>query len=489
MLYPYGYRNSKATLDELRARYAPKMHPEYARRLFAMIEAANGLVGIGGGWRSSATQAANYERDPKTFAPPGFSFHESQTYASGIVGYAAVDTVGVDGRHRDAWQWIAENAHRFGLVEFSAVNREPWHVQVSDVPKSVREWKASGSPDPGRFPLPTDEFVPVVDVSKWQGEIDFAKLRSTGVLGVIARAGNGKEEGPDPRFAEYVTGAHSAGLTVGAYYWLRPFAGDPEGQAQSFAAEVEAADPSGDVVRFLMLDVEWNDIELGPEPTAAFIRLFLAALRSATGKPIIGYSGASYWNANVGDDALAAELDWIVPTYSRKGEAPPSDPGSWYSWITQSRKRPVAPRGAGAWQGWQISSELVGADFGVSSSRLDANLVRLRAWQDWTGTRPAPPIPEPDPPAPDPEPEPDPTEEVTVNVSLRKLSKKTSGVVQDVKRLQGLLNAQSDAGLEVDGRFGPKTEAKVRDWQIFFGLEVDGIVGPQTWTTLLEVGK
>ena len=126
----------------------------------------------------------------------------------------------------------------------------------------------------------------------------------------------------------------------------------------------------------------------------------------------------------------------------------------------------------------------------MSSNGLDANLVRLRAWQDWTGDVPAPPVVEP--PAPTPEPDPNPTEEVVVNVKLRKLSKKNtppSSVVADVKRAQAIIRALSGRELDLDGRFGPKTEKAVRDWQAWHKLEVDGIVGPKTWTSLLEAGK
>ena len=39
--------------------------------------------------------------------------------------------------------------------------------------------------------------------------------------------------------------------------------------------------------------------------------------------------------------------------------------------------------------------------------------------------------------------------------------------------------------LTVDGEFGPKTEAAVRDFQERFGLVVDGIVGQDTWHALM----
>jgi hypothetical protein len=54
-----------------------------------------------------------------------------------------------------------------------------------------------------------------------------------------------------------------------------------------------------------------------------------------------------------------------------------------------------------------------------------------------------------------------------------------------VRRLQALLNALADAGLTVDGAFGPRTEQAVRAFQTARRLVVDGIAGPQTWTALL----
>ncbi|HSJ92133.1 MAG TPA: peptidoglycan-binding protein [Ilumatobacter sp.] len=151
--FPNGYANRLVRFDELRERHEPKMHPEYARRIFACIESADGLVGIGGGWRSAATQAANHAKAPNTFAPPGSSFHESQHWASGLDAYAAVDTVGRHGRHDQAWNWMRDHAGEFGLCTFWNVNGEPWHVQFVDLPKGARSWKQAGCPDPPTFTL------------------------------------------------------------------------------------------------------------------------------------------------------------------------------------------------------------------------------------------------------------------------------------------------------------------------------------------------
>ncbi|MEW6640878.1 MAG: peptidoglycan-binding domain-containing protein [Pseudomonadota bacterium] len=58
----------------------------------------------------------------------------------------------------------------------------------------------------------------------------------------------------------------------------------------------------------------------------------------------------------------------------------------------------------------------------------------------------------------------------------------------DVRKLQDHLNRSRDApkaSLAVDGIFGPKTLARVKEFQSRFGLVTDGIVGPRTEETLI----
>ncbi len=46
------------------------------------------------------------------------------------------------------------------------------------------------------------------------------------------------------------------------------------------------------------------------------------------------------------------------------------------------------------------------------------------------------------------------------------------------------MQVQSKVGVIVDGDFGRKTEAALRDFQRTHGLVPDGIVGPKTWRAL-----
>ena len=58
---------------------------------------------------------------------------------------------------------------------------------------------------------------------------------------------------------------------------------------------------------------------------------------------------------------------------------------------------------------------------------------------------------------------------------------------ENVKTLQTILNEVDNAGLDVDGSFGSKTQKAVKNFQKEYGLEVDGVVGPATWGKLEEL--
>lgn len=62
-----------------------------------------------------------------------------------------------------------------------------------------------------------------IDISHWQGAIDFEKVKACGIQFVIIKAG-GSEKGyfTDRQFENYYRMAKLAGLKVGAYYYAGP---------------------------------------------------------------------------------------------------------------------------------------------------------------------------------------------------------------------------------------------------------------------------
>ena len=57
---------------------------------------------------------------------------------------------------------------------------------------------------------------------------------------------------------------------------------------------------------------------------------------------------------------------------------------------------------------------------------------------------------------------------------------------QGVRDVQTRLNQVVSSPVAVDGYFGARTEAAVREFQAANGLAVDGVVGPATWNRLVE---
>ena len=57
----------------------------------------------------------------------------------------------------------------------------------------------------------------------------------------------------------------------------------------------------------------------------------------------------------------------------------------------------------------------------------------------------------------------------------------------DVRAAQHLLKTKFGYDLNVDGIFGPKTDAAVKDFQSAHHLTVDGIIGPMTWQSLIGI--
>ncbi len=149
--YPNAYKTQMITLDEMRRRHEPHMHPEFARRFFAYMEAKGGLLGVGGGFRTKQPKKPGH-------AAPGKSFHQDQNFASGVTGFCAVDLVvpvGGGKKHRaPTWDECAD-APNWGLHTFIKKPKpEPWHIQPIEI-RGWQSWVNAGrrDPDPG-FALP-----------------------------------------------------------------------------------------------------------------------------------------------------------------------------------------------------------------------------------------------------------------------------------------------------------------------------------------------
>lgn len=86
-----------------------------------------------------------------------------------------------------------------------------------------------------------------IDLSEWNGNIDFNKVKKSGVTCVILRAGYGKDPNQeDNEFQKYYKQAKAAGLNVGAYWY-------------SYATSVDAAKAE---VRNCMKTIQGKEFDL-----------------------------------------------------------------------------------------------------------------------------------------------------------------------------------------------------------------------------------
>ncbi len=161
-----------------------------------------------------------------------------------------------------------------------------------------------------------------IDISDWQGDIDFNAVKESGIDIVYIKAGQGGYE--DQLLESNYNKAKAAGLNIGFYYYLTATNTEQaKAQANNFAEILQGKDtdslPAMDFESFGSLSQqEINEIAI----------TFMETLAQATGKTPIIYS--DLYNArDLFDAQLAAYPLWIA----EYGPSSPGDPGKWDSWV------------------------------------------------------------------------------------------------------------------------------------------------------------
>ncbi len=160
-----------------------------------------------------------------------------------------------------------------------------------------------------------------IDVSHFQGTVDWAEVAKSGIDFAFAKASEGQHT-RDKMFAHNWQAMKEAGLIRGAYEFF-VVGEDPESEAQNFIGGVKLE--SGDLPP--VIDVEtMGHSTLDNDAFIASLKRYLSIVESAYGvKPII-YTGPAFW-AEHGDDSFGAYPLWIA-RYAQE----PSVPQGWSSW-------------------------------------------------------------------------------------------------------------------------------------------------------------
>jgi len=196
-----------------------------------------------------------------------------------------------------------------------------------------------------------------IDVSHWQGNIDWARVKAAGKTFAIAKATEGVGF-KDDKYDRNKAGAMGQGIKFGAYHFARPGANDPVQEADWFVNNMGLQ--RGMLIPTLDLEVTGG---LGPTALTNWTKAWLQRVYTRTGvRPMI-YTSPSFWRNNLNNTRWFADNGYAFLWVAHWGTTSPSVPAE--NW------------GGRSWTFWQYSS--TGTVPGISG-RVDLNRYRFASF-------------------------------------------------------------------------------------------------------------
>ncbi len=162
-----------------------------------------------------------------------------------------------------------------------------------------------------------------IDISHYQGDIDWATVKKAGITFAFTKATEGDSE-IDPKFKDNWAQIRKAGLARGAYHFFRPDV-DAEIQANHFIATVRLE--PGDLPPVLDIEVSEGATTEGIEDD---ISIWLEKVAQAYGVTPVIYSDLSFIKKHLASGFNTYPL-WIAD-YSHPPPVAPGDWGAWTFW-------------------------------------------------------------------------------------------------------------------------------------------------------------
>jgi GH25 family lysozyme M1 (1,4-beta-N-acetylmuramidase) len=275
-----------------------------------------------------------------------------------------------------------------------------------------------------------------IDVSRWQGNINWEKVKAAGIKFAIIKAG-GSDDGfyTDSRWEANYKGAKANGIAVGAYYFTGPKC-------------VTAHAGKADAKRFLKL-LKGKTLEY---PVYFDCEAQPVSKRSGTTKAALAFckelEKAGYY-AGI-----------YASTYSGfENRLDDSKLKSIAHWVAQYAGKCSYRGDYGIWQ-YSSSGRVPGISGNVDMNYAYIDYPSIIRKGGFNGYKKS--------------------STSTYEIAFPTIDLKRGDTGSQVIRLQKCLNKIMKAGLNADGLFGPSTEKAVRSFQKKYGLAADGIAGPKT---------
>ncbi len=209
------------------------------------------------------------------------------------------------------------------------------------------------TPTPTATPKPSTTLTEGIDVSHWQGSIDWARVRAAGKRFTYIKSSENTSF-VDNKYATNRAGAKAAGLLVGAYHFAQPGTGAGDAVAEADHFVDTARIQSGDLIPVLDLEVTNG---MGSSSLQAWVKSFLTRVYDRTGVRAGIYVSPSFWSGKMGNSSWFASNGYKVLWVAH--------------WTTAgSPSVPAGNWGGNGWTFWQYTSS--GTVPGISG-RVDLN--------------------------------------------------------------------------------------------------------------------
>lgn len=199
-----------------------------------------------------------------------------------------------------------------------------------------------------------------IDVSKFQGDVDWSRVKASGISFAFSRAIDDKPPGKkaDPKFARNFAGMKDAGIFRGAYYFFRPKR-DVVAAANLFVSIVGSLGP-GDLPP--VIDVETKD---GASVNTILdgIERWIDIVEAGLTRQVMIYTFTPFWRDTLGNSQRF------------------NDHPLWIAHFT-TKPQPTIPSAFPVFSIWQHSDKgkVPGVPSAVDLDRFNGSLNGLRAF-------------------------------------------------------------------------------------------------------------
>ena len=322
----------------------------------------------------------------------------------------------------------------------------------------------------------------VVDISTFDKSVDFAKVKASGYVGVIIRAGYGQTN-VDDYFREHIQQANKAGLPVGIYWFSYAYS---QGMAQNEARKCIELIKKYKISMPVFWDFEYDSDRYAKSQGHPVSNNMLNSMAVAFCSEIrkAGYVPGIYFNKDYRDNRFDRRLlkqyvQWFA-YYNKELDEDSKDVDLWQ--YTSSEEVPGIPTPKEDVSYLVNESIIYGSESSTEAHKDSVKETYIKALQTALNVSYGLHMPV----------DGDYGKLTESGVRLNYLYYRRPSIKNaHVSWFQGMLNRDPKAKtkLEVDGSFGPATLARLKDFQETYKLLVDGYGGHQAHLKLIEVAE